>query len=278
MPLVIFKSDARARQKPCLRCGYSLRNNIDARNCPECGLAVRISLNPDDSLEMSNPEWLTAMSRAAGLLVIAHLGFAAALGWIQWGYFYHRPLRTFFPLDSIRQTEWIVGVALVVAALAAVVLARPERRYPDRLRGRRVLARVGAALTAAVVAFELLRPPHAMRFFIPTLVQAAVVAFTSLVVWSTLHELARRLPSRPLMQTIAILAWIPTFGLGLMQIVGPGAWALYMMAWQPWSQWTWPWTLASLIYVPVATITLLRCCRDFRAAARQGDQNWVTDP
>ena len=44
MPLVIIKSDRRAREKPCLRCGYSLRR-IDSTHCPECGLSVWLSLN-----------------------------------------------------------------------------------------------------------------------------------------------------------------------------------------------------------------------------------------
>ena len=68
MPLVMIKSDARAREKPCLRCGYSLRK-IDAMHCPECGLSVWLSLNAHDHLDRSNPEWLRRM--AVGLIVMA---------------------------------------------------------------------------------------------------------------------------------------------------------------------------------------------------------------
>src|SRR5437764_6386117 len=69
MPLVIIKSDPRAREKPCLRCGYSLRKITDSNYCPECGLSVWLSLNQNDTLEMSNPDWLRRM--ALGLWVLA---------------------------------------------------------------------------------------------------------------------------------------------------------------------------------------------------------------
>ena len=58
MPLVMIKSDPRAREKPCIRCGYSLRKVTDSIHCPECGLAVWLSLNNNDTLENSNPDWL----------------------------------------------------------------------------------------------------------------------------------------------------------------------------------------------------------------------------
>src|SRR5678815_5717060 len=87
MPLVMLKGDARSRLKPCLRCGYSLRNNIDARNCPECGLAVRVSLRNDDTLEWSNPAWVRRMAWGAFALAAAHGGLLAALVLIQVGYF-----------------------------------------------------------------------------------------------------------------------------------------------------------------------------------------------
>src|SRR3954466_6376187 len=67
MPLVMIKSDPRAREKPCLRCGYSLRK-IDATHCPECGLSVWLSLNNNDGLDASRPEWLRRMATALWIL------------------------------------------------------------------------------------------------------------------------------------------------------------------------------------------------------------------
>src|SRR5438094_695373 len=80
MPLVMIKADPRAREKPCIRCGYSLRKVTDSNHCPECGLATWLSLNQNDTLEMSNPEWLRRM--AFGLIVMAASGLVAlaALG------------------------------------------------------------------------------------------------------------------------------------------------------------------------------------------------------
>src|SRR5258706_11205383 len=69
MPVTIIKSDPRGREKPCLRCGYSLRKITDASHCPECGLSVWLSLNQNDTLDMSNPEWLRRM--ALGLWILA---------------------------------------------------------------------------------------------------------------------------------------------------------------------------------------------------------------
>src|SRR5258706_15986243 len=71
MPLVLVKSDPKAREKPCLRCGYSLRKIMDARNCPECGLSVWVSLNQNDSLDWSRPEWLRGISLAALVMAAA---------------------------------------------------------------------------------------------------------------------------------------------------------------------------------------------------------------
>ncbi len=75
-----FQSDARAREKPCLRCGTSLRKNLDDKYCPECGLSVWLSLNPNDTLEWSSPPWLRRSAKGAALLALAQpLAFIAYL-------------------------------------------------------------------------------------------------------------------------------------------------------------------------------------------------------
>src|SRR3954466_10596677 len=104
MPLVLVKSDPKAREKPCLRCGYSLRKLLDARNCPECGLSVWVSLNSNDSLDWSRPDWLRAI--ALGALIMAGsqvLGMVMAVLMLvpdsMWLHF--------------RVLPWVVGVYLV---------------------------------------------------------------------------------------------------------------------------------------------------------------------
>src|ERR1700709_2056152 len=72
MPLVLIKSDKKAREKPCLRCGYSLRH-IDSLHCPECGLSVWRSLNSHDSLDWSHPLWLAPLSKAAAVLAVVQV-------------------------------------------------------------------------------------------------------------------------------------------------------------------------------------------------------------
>src|SRR6266542_3840097 len=71
MPVTIIKSDPRGREKPCLRCGYSLRKITDSSHCPECGLSVWLSLNQNDTLDMSNPEWLRRMALSLWVLAVA---------------------------------------------------------------------------------------------------------------------------------------------------------------------------------------------------------------
>src|SRR3954451_3565540 len=70
---VILVSDKQARLKPCLRCGYSLRHIAGAKNCPECGLAVRVSLSGNSGLEWSNPRWQRFRALAFAILALGLL-------------------------------------------------------------------------------------------------------------------------------------------------------------------------------------------------------------
>src|SRR4051812_49180699 len=79
MPLAPETSDGPATTKRCLRCGYSLKDNGDSRNCPECGLAVRISFHASDALEWSNPAWVRRLACATALLALANAGVLASL-------------------------------------------------------------------------------------------------------------------------------------------------------------------------------------------------------
>jgi len=78
MLVTLVYSDKKAREKPCLRCGRSLRGVVDARHCPECGLAVWLSLGGNDALEWSNPPWLGRLSMVCGMLVLIQMAGMAA--------------------------------------------------------------------------------------------------------------------------------------------------------------------------------------------------------
>lgn len=57
------------KDRPCWRCGYPLRNlpGVDVRNCPECGLPIRVSLSGSGALQMADPQWLRMVGISAGL-------------------------------------------------------------------------------------------------------------------------------------------------------------------------------------------------------------------
>src|SRR5438105_4559399 len=83
----ILISDKLARLKPCLRCGYSLLHISGAKNCPECGLAIRISLSDNRSLEWSNPRWQRFLAFAFGVLALGLFckALSSAGNWVIYG-------------------------------------------------------------------------------------------------------------------------------------------------------------------------------------------------
>jgi hypothetical protein len=73
-----IRSDPRAREKPCIRCGLSLRKHLDDRYCPDCGLSVWMSLNANDALDYSNATWLRKTSRGAWMMAAIQIVALAA--------------------------------------------------------------------------------------------------------------------------------------------------------------------------------------------------------
>src|SRR5437016_7072051 len=111
MPLVLIKSDPKAREKPCIRCGYSLRRILDSRNCPECGLSVWISLNNNDSLDWSRPDWLRMISVGASVMAAAQvLGLCMVVAMLMpW-------------LLGPLPTAWLAAVYLVALGVGMILL------------------------------------------------------------------------------------------------------------------------------------------------------------
>ena len=139
MHLTMIKSDTRAREKPCLRCGLSLRKLLDAKHCPQCGLSVWLSLNQNDTMDWSNPTWLRAMSIGAVIMAPAQLLALAAYAFLV--------LPMPIPLEKrYAYAALVAGVYLIVYSCGLLVLCRHERRYPDRLGAYRTFARIAAVV------------------------------------------------------------------------------------------------------------------------------------
>lgn len=181
-----IQSDPRAREKPCLRCGTSLRKHLDEKYCPQCGLSVWLSLNPNDTLEWSNPPWLRKSAKGAAILAIAQpLAFVAYLlaagGYAVSGMF---GAYSDFAIESgmhdaelaagsaatqpaemaRRATEayanatsvpiafaaLMAGIYFLVNALGLVLLTSHEERYPDRMKTIRTGSQVAAGVSALI--------------------------------------------------------------------------------------------------------------------------------
>ena len=56
------------------------------------------------------------------------------------------------------------------------------------------------------------------------------------------------------------------------------SWLPLFMRILPWEMPAWPWTVATLGYVPLATAMIAACAWQLWLAAREAERNWVTDP
>ncbi len=176
-------SDPRAREKPCLRCGRSLKKNLDDRYCPDCGLSVWISLNPNDSLEWSKASWLKTAARGAWVLagaqllaLVAYLAAGAGyLASVASGLAEYDDLIDPAALATSPQTtqpatlpafDWsayyavtsvpvaygalFIGIYFVANAVGLWLVSADEQRYPDRTRSHRLAARITCGVSVMI--------------------------------------------------------------------------------------------------------------------------------
>ncbi len=129
MPITRVVNDKRAREKPCLRCGSTLRDVVE-RHCPKCGLSLWVSLGQNDSLDASHPGW---QGRAAlGAIVLA---MAAPLGVAGFG------LRAFSWFGGHQLLgAWLCAGYFVIQSVGLYVFCGSEGRHPERVRGVRFAA------------------------------------------------------------------------------------------------------------------------------------------
>jgi hypothetical protein len=224
-------NDPKAREKPCLRCGYSLRKLPDARHCPECGLSVWLSLSEADLLALSNPLWLRRLAIACGLIAAAH-ALSLAL-WAAVRFFnLARVIRVHFGVATFLLASVSLGVCLIVFHAGMLLLAAPEHRHPDRLKVYRrwlvVLGTAGLAMGILLAVTAFVRvvawPSYVLMYYLWDWGAGLVVLGGVVATLAYLRKLAGRAPSSraakfcgAMMIAPAVMAWpaLPCLGPGL---------------------------------------------------------------
>ena len=268
---MLIKSDPRARLKPCLRCGYSLRNVPDARLCPECGLPIWLTLGGNDDLEMSNPQWLRRLAVGSLMLGVAHAMLTLAVlvlhAWVL-----ATDEQRFFNFDPASVVPFIGGPYLALCGLGLILLGNAEGRIPDRVRGRRRATQIAGAV--ALAAGTWFAVPY-YRFHTPIFLILLVAAAPAVCGWAYVQQLARRIPS-PRIAFYAQYLWIGVIIVLASLVLRGTMWARWIL-YEPWLKHVIGWTLFLLVYPPLATVLWLSLARTFRIAGHAAQKNWEPD-
>jgi hypothetical protein len=270
----ILVSDKRGRLKPCRRCGYSLAHIAGARNCPECGLAVRISLSSNSGLEWSSPRWQRFMAVAFGVLALGLLCRTAGSA----GHWLIRLLlRGNYSFSRAFEVGWRLSfygeqAAPVICAIALCMMARGERRYPDQSRGARLLVLwVGVAVLSLGlfrVAVWNLRTPFpgwvvsCVQFTLSGPLFPSVIAILACTYAASLAKrghsrLLSKLSQLPLYPAAAaVVFWL----MRIDQLF----WPLRSIV----CDWLFPLSMAAMLGISVRVLL---------GGAREAEQNWISD-
>lgn len=263
----IIQSDPRAREKPCLRCGYSLRKNLDAKFCPECGLAVWLSLNNNDALDASNPIWLRRLTLAAAALAAAQV--AGLLLFLGLSPFVQKHLA----MSAARAGAvacFIGGLYFIGYNVALLTLVWPERRYPDRLRTHRIATMIVAGFSFLVGLILLsggiagrVRDAEGLAFWLNAVLLADAAA-----TFAYLYRLARRIPNSLLarlcgyLMLLPLLAFAKSFPFFAVFLAFE---ALHFLQYLPWA------------YLPISTGLLIWFAIIFRKSAKSAAEHWAAE-
>jgi hypothetical protein len=269
MSLVMIKSDPRAREKPCLRCGYSLRK-IESTHCPECGLSVWMSLNQNDMLEWSRPEWLRRM--AVGLWIMAG---AQVIGLAPYALV---TVFAFFPPTKGAAGRWVevalasvnvLGAAYLISYHAGLFfLTNNERRYPDRLKSWRIASWIIAGIAGLFSLLLLAMAFNPWTFLYVHFALNVVVLASAIVTLGYLRRLAKRIPNSTLARicawmmlapVIPFLKVFPFFGFYLIMQF------LRLAEFLP------------VIYLPASALMFIWFAVLFRRAAASADGSWASE-
>ena len=221
MPLVMIKGDKKAREKPCLRCGYSLRR-IDSTHCPECGLSTWRSLNSNDALEWSNPPWLARLSMACAMLAAVQLvGLVAYLLVNLLSFKVALHFREWLPLwvAGLRWYRLIAAAYELGLAVGLWMLAGEEGRHPDKWKPYRMACRIVAGLLAVVAAWAFISgatrwgSSDGTAWMVGKVMLNLSIIAGTLAAFAYLRKLAQRIPSSRVVWWCGCLLLAPVLSL-----------------------------------------------------------------
>jgi hypothetical protein len=271
----ILVSEKRARLKPCRRCGYSLAHIAGARNCPECGLAVRISLSSNSGLEWSSPVWQRFMAVAFGVLGLGLL--CRTVGSAAYCLFRLMIQKRSQFGGSFEVVWWLFANAAqasaIICGIALCLMARGERRYPDASRGVRLIL-----FWTGVAVFSLgLLGVEAWNRWLPStptwvstcaefmLTRPLIPPVIAVLVCSCAADLGKRGQSRLLSKLSQVPLYPAAAGVVFwLMRVDQFFWPLRSIV----CDWLFPLSMTAMLGVTARV--LLR-------GAREADENWISD-
>ena len=291
MPLTIIKADQRGREKPCLRCGYSLRRITDSNYCPECGLSVWLSLNQNDTLEMSNPDWLRRMAVGLWILAAASVISLAVLTPVTIYTFqtmlfrqrFYAAMRqgrfdeqdpkkaaaAFVALRPPTRLTWstarIIALAgaggIVVYQVGLILLTSGEGRYPDRLLGLRVGARIVAGLAGLALVLMVVHGMSSRYLALPEWLTRLVMIAAAMITFGHLRALAGRVPDQRLGRFCGWMTLVPLVSLFYSFIRDSD----------------WPPDFIPLAFCSVAAVVFIRFGSLLRRVAVLAERQWASE-
>ena len=272
MHVTLVKSDRRAREKPCLRCGYSLRKLLDSKHCPECGLSIWLSLNSNDSLDWSSPPWLRRLSVAAWIMALSQiLGLAGYI--MLWRERPPEPVRVpdgksasvviapTVPIHHSSMTRVCAGSYLLIYNAALLLMAGYEGRHPDKWQAYRLGCRVAAGAGLLLGAY-LFTSTHELLFRM-SLLGSAVATF------AYLRKLAQRIPLGLLVRICGFVLLAPALSLlkslPIFYMYFAAFELLGLVEYLPW------------LYLPVTSVLLGWFAILFHRASVAAEEGWLKE-
>jgi hypothetical protein len=145
----VVQSSAVPSDPLCLRCGYNLRGLDAEKVCPECGLGVARSLDPQSEFHRGRPIWLNKLAAGARLLLTTQIGVLVLLFTLVFAGQYFEGLLSTWAIIAL------VGMFAVMHCIALLLLTWPENQFERRQPGNRlrILLRLWAWNAPIVVLF-----------------------------------------------------------------------------------------------------------------------------